>query len=120
MIESVRVAWYRFVHTFRARWTGYVTIVVLIGLLGGLAMASLAGARQTQTSFATLMARSNSSQLEGLTGVYNPTIGQNGYSPSLIRKIRRLPYVKDVNSVIDLNLLVLNAHGAPILASEGQ
>jgi hypothetical protein len=118
--ESLRVAWYRFVHTFRVRWTGYVTIVVLVGLLGGLSMASIAGARRTQNSFSTLMSRANSSQLEGLTGVYNPTIGQTGYSTSLINTMRHLRYVKDVKSLTDLNLIVLNSKGLPILASEGQ
>ena len=102
------------------RWTGYVTIVLLVGLLGGLAMASIAGARRTQSSFSTLMARSNASQIVGLTGVYNPTIAQSGYSQSLIKKIEHLRYVKDVKSLVDLNLLILNAKGEPILASEGQ
>ena len=111
---------YTSVHTFRVRWTGYLTIVVLVGLLGGISMASIAGARRTQSSFATLMSRANSSQLEGLTGVYNPTIGQNGYSASLIKTIGHLPYVKDVKSLLGMNLLILNAKGAPILASEGQ
>ena len=120
MTESFRVARYRFVATFRDRWSGYLTIVLLVGLLGGLAMGAVAGARRTQSSFSTLMARSNSSQLFGLTGVYNPTIGQQGYSPSLIRTMEHLPYVKDVKSLVDLNLLILNAKGAPILASEGQ
>ena len=118
--ESFRVAWYRFITTFRVRWTGYVTIVLLVALLGGLSMASIAGARRTQSSFATLMSRANSSQIVGLTGVYNPTIAQSGYSPSLIKKIEHLRYVRDVRSLVDLNLLVLNARGAPILASEGQ
>jgi hypothetical protein len=118
--EGIRVAWYRFVATFRVRWSGYVTIVLLIGLLGGLSMASIAGARRTQSSFATLMARANSSQLFGLTGVYNPTIGQIGYSPSLTKRIEHLRYVKDVKSLIDMNLIVLNAKGAVVPASEGQ
>ena len=120
MTNSFRVAWYRFVATFRSRWSGYVTIVLLVGLLGGLSMASVAGARRTQSSFATLMARANSSQLFGLTGVYNPTIGQLGYSPSLDKRIEHLRYVKDVKSLIDMNLIVLNAQGAVVPASEGQ
>ena len=120
MTESVRVGWYRFVATFRVRWSGYVTIILLVGLLGGLSMASIAGARRTQSSFATLMARANSSQLFGLTGVYNPTIGQVGYSASLNKRIEHLRYVKDVKSLIDMNLIVLNAKGAVVPASEGQ
>jgi hypothetical protein len=120
MTNSFRVAWYRFVATLRVRWSGYVTIVLLVGLLGGLSMASIAGARRTQSSFSTLLARANSSQLFGLTGVYNPTIGQVGYSASLTKKIEHLRYVKDVASLIDMNLIVLNAKGAVVLASEGQ
>ena len=120
MTESIRVGWYRFVATFRVRSGGYLTVVLLVGFLGGLAMASVAGARRTQSSFSTLMARSNASQMYGLTGVYNPTIGQTGYSFSLVKKLEHLRYVKDVKSLADMNLLILNAKGAPILASEGQ
>ncbi len=119
MTESLRVARYRFVATFRVRWTGYLTIVLLVGLLGGLAIGSIAGARRTQSSFATLMSRANSSQLFGLTGVYNPTIGQSGYSPATIKSIEGLRYVKDVKSLVDVNLLLLNANGSPDVASEG-
>ena len=111
MTESIRVGWYRFVATFRIRSGGYLTIVLLVGLLGGLAMASVAGARRTQSSFATLEARTNSSQLFGLTGVYNPTIGQTGYSPSLTKALEHLRYVKDVKSLVDMNLLILNSKG---------
>src|SRR6202051_5164474 len=120
MTNSFRVARYRFVSTFRVRWSGYVTIVLLVGLLGGLSMASVAGARRTQSSFATLMAGANSSQLFGLTGVYNPTIGQDGYSASLNKRFEHLRYVKDVKTLIDMNLIVLNANGAVNVASEGQ
>jgi hypothetical protein len=114
------VAWYRFITTFRVRWRGYLTIVLLVGLLGGLSMASIAGARRTQSSFATLMTRSNSSQLIGLTGVFNPTIGQVGYSSSLIKTLEHLRYVKDVKSIVDVNLLALNANGTAMVATEGQ
>ena len=120
MRQGLRVAWYRFVATFRVRWSGYLTIVLLVGLLGGLSLASIAGARRTQSSFSTLLARSNSSQLVGLTGVFNPTIGQQGYSSSYINSLRHLPYVKDVKSVVDLNLLALNANGTADDATEGE
>jgi hypothetical protein len=118
--QVLRVAWYRFRVTLPDRWGGYLTIVLLVGLLGGLAMGAIAGARRTQSSFPTLLARANSSQLFGLTGVYNPTIGQKGYNPALIDTLAHLPYVKDVKSLVDMNLIVLNAKGGPSLASEGQ
>jgi ABC-type antimicrobial peptide transport system permease subunit len=119
MTQELRVAWYRFVTTFRTRWSGYLTIVLLVGLLGGLAMGSIAGARRTQSSPLALMARTNSSNLKGLTGVYNPTIHQVGYNPSLIASLARLPYVKDVKSLVDMNLLPLTAKGQPLLAANG-
>ena len=39
---TLRPAGYRFRTTFHRRWTGYLTIVLLVGLIGGLAMASVA------------------------------------------------------------------------------
>jgi hypothetical protein len=36
--DAFRVAWYRFGRTLRRRWTGYLTITLLLGLVGGLAM----------------------------------------------------------------------------------
>jgi hypothetical protein len=42
------VAWYRFTATFGRRWGGYLAIVLLIGMIGGIAMASVAAARRTQ------------------------------------------------------------------------
>jgi hypothetical protein len=102
------------------RWGGYLAIVLLVGLLGGLAMGAVAGARRTQSSYPTLMAQSNSSDLDGLSGIYNPAIGQTiGYDASLERAIARLRYVTAVKSVVELNLLPLNAKGAPVVAAEG-
>jgi hypothetical protein len=119
--QVLRVAWYRFRATFHDRWGGYLTIVLLVGLLGGLAMGAIAGARRTQSSYPTLLARTNSSDLFGLTGVYNPAIGlTHGYDPALMRTISRLPYVKDVKDLVELNLLPLKPNGSPLLAAEGQ
>jgi ABC-type antimicrobial peptide transport system permease subunit len=118
--QVLRVAWYRFRATFRDRWGGYLTIVLLVGLLGGLAMGAMAGARRTQSSFPTLMARANTSTLVALSGVDNPAIGQtNGYNPALERTIAQLPYVKVVKSVAQINLLPLDAKGEPVAAAEG-
>jgi FtsX-like permease family len=115
-----RVFLYRFRATLRDRWSGYLTIVLLVGLLGGLAMAAVAGARGTQSSFPSLMARVNSSDLFGLTGIGTPTPGHtNGYNAALQRKISQLPFVTHENSVVDLNLLPIGPKGKPIVAGEG-
>jgi hypothetical protein len=63
MSQVWRVAWYRFRATFGRRWPGYLAIVLLIGLIGGTAMASIAAARRTQASFATFLASTNPSDL---------------------------------------------------------
>jgi len=97
-----------------------MAVVLLVGLLGGLAMGAVAGARRTQSSYPTLLAITNSSDLAALTGVYNPALGMNnGYDPALIRTISHLPYVKDVKSQAQVNLLALRPDGSPVLASEG-
>ena len=51
MTPLLRVAFYRFRATFGRRWPGYATIILLIGLVGGLAMGAIPGARRTQSSF---------------------------------------------------------------------
>ena len=42
------VAWYRFRVTFGGRRGGYLTVVLLAGLVGGVAMGAVAAARRTQ------------------------------------------------------------------------
>ena len=57
------VAWYRFTATFGRRWGGYLAIVLLIGMIGGIAMASVAAARRTQSSYPAFLASTNPSDL---------------------------------------------------------
>ena len=57
------VAWYRLRVTFARRWTSYLSVVLLIGLVGGLAMGSIAGARRTQSSYPEFLASTNPSDL---------------------------------------------------------
>jgi hypothetical protein len=102
----VAFAWYRFKTTMRQRWTGWVSIVVLIALLGGLSMAAIAGARRTQSSFTTFLASTNPSQLRLGTDVYDPSIGFNtGYDEARARQIAHLPHVRKVESAVLFNLV---------------
>ena len=120
MSQALRVAWYRFRATWHDRWSGYLAIVVLVGLLGGLALGAMAAARRTQSSYPMLLAELNSSDMYGLTGVYNPAIGQSlGYNPALQRTIAHLQYVRSAKSLIEMNLLPLHPNGDPVLAAEG-
>ena len=52
----LRVTRYRFQATLRQRRAGYLALVLLIGLVGGLALGAVAGARRTQSSFSTYAA----------------------------------------------------------------
>lgn len=119
MRQAWRVARYRFRATFAQRWGGLLAIVLLIGLVGGLAMGAIAGARRTQSSFPAYLERSNSSDLEIGTAFYDPQDGSNtAYNPGIVAQIRRLPHVEQVsdNTGVDPNLLPLaplNLHTVP-------
>ncbi len=89
------MAWYRFQATFRRRWPGYLAIVLLIGLVGGLAMGSIAAGRRTGSSFSVYLASTNPSNLDVETILDS---GANVYSAALTNKIAHLPHVKRVES----------------------
>jgi hypothetical protein len=48
------VGWYRFRTTLGRKWANYVALVTLVGLLGGLAMGSIAGAGRTLASISPI------------------------------------------------------------------
>ena len=111
------LAWYRFRTTFAHRWGSYLTLIFVVGLLGGLAMGSVAAARRTQSSFPTFLAGTNPSDLIAPTAVYNPAVGSYvGYDPGIINVIAHLPHVRHVESWALLNVVPLGPNGAPLLA----
>ncbi len=94
----VRESSYRFRATFRRRWAGYLTLVVLIGLVGGVAMAAVAGARRTQSSYPTYLASTDPSDLQMFTEFY--PITHTGYSPRVADAVARIPHVEKSVDVI--------------------
>ena len=114
---EIRLAWYCFRATFRHRWSGYLSIVLLLGLVGGLAMGSIAAARRTASSFSVFWASTNPSDLVGATAVLNPTIGSDsGYNAALVDEIARLPHVTQVESQSGIDFLPLQRNGRPLNA----
>ena len=113
--DAFRVAWYRFARTLRRQWTGYLAIALLLGLVGGLAIGSVAAARRTQGAYLTYLAATNPSDLTVLTGLSGPG-GAPGYDPAVIRKIAALPGVRHVASYAGLNVAILGVDGKPVAA----
>jgi hypothetical protein len=108
-----RVAWYRFRVTFATRVGGCVTLAVLVGFLGGLAMASVAAARSTQSSFPAFRAGTNPSDL----GVIDLRAATGSSGPSILPTLVGLAHVKRVASWGAPNTLTLGADGTPTGAS---
>ncbi len=109
---AVHIAWYRFRRTLRRRWGGYLALALLLGLVGGLAMGSVAAARRTQAAFPAYLASTNPSDLTVLTGLYGVS-GSRGYDPAVIAKIAALPQVRHVATYLGLNVAVLRPGGGP-------
>ncbi len=118
---ALGTAWYRFRATFRQRRGAYLSVVLLIGLVGGLAIGSLAAARRTQGSFTTFLASTNPPDL-GVT-IYganaNDSSSNPNYSPVLTNEIAHLPGVRDVQAGIEIPAAPLQGNGAPRLETIG-
>jgi hypothetical protein len=84
---------YRLRAALRRRWGGYLAIAVIVGLLGGVAMASTAAARRTQSAFGRILAASNPSDLDVDTG---------SYSSDIVNAVARFPRVRSAESYVAL------------------
>ncbi len=115
MGDALRVASYRFRVTFTRRWGGYLSLVVLVGLVGGLAMGSIAAARRTQSSFPAFIRSTHPADLQGPISYYQPGGGPlgAGYSPSILRTIAAQPHVSEIEDAVGLNTLLLGRNGSP-------
>jgi hypothetical protein len=113
--QVLRVAWYRFRATFGRRWGGYLAIVVLVGLVGGLAMGAIAGARRTQSSYPTFLASTNPSDLT--VAAYSPNSNRTFGSAGLTTRIARLPGVKRVRVLAGPEIVALASNGAPVVGA---
>jgi hypothetical protein len=116
----LEVVWIRLRSALRTRLGGYLGLVLIIGVLGGLAMGSVAAARLTQSSYPTYLASTNPSDLN--VSVYAPGGGPISASSStrLTRAIRALPGVTHVRTSTVVEMAPLSKSGAAEVNTLGQ
>ncbi|MGO8827024.1 MAG: hypothetical protein ACLQU9_17545, partial [Acidimicrobiales bacterium] len=81
--------WYRTVTGWRRQRRSYAVLVLLIGLVGGVALGSLAAARRTASSFSTFLASTNPSDLMIEPAGGGPGVGQPNNVQQLVDAVRR-------------------------------
>ncbi len=123
MNQALRIAWFRYRANSRRRLSGLLTIVVLIASIGGVALASVAGARRTDASFPTYLASTNPSTAEVIAVYDAPGLGvKSGFNAQLVAKIAHLPLVeRSTNAVIfdgNINLNAIKGVHPHIIAGE--
>ena len=106
------VGWYRFRATLRRRWPGYLTIVLLVGLVGGVSMGAIAGARRTQSAFPAYLAATDASDLE-MQVSSNVASFTSQQIEQLGRKLTHLPYVARVAIAPNLYVVPVGPNGRP-------
>ena len=118
MGRTMSYAWYRLRTTLRSELSYFITVIVLVGALGGLSMGAVAAARSTESSFSDYVASSHVPNLFVLDGVINPAIGlDSAYNPTLLRRLSHLQHVQRVESTLELNGGPLSPKGRPLPAS---
>jgi hypothetical protein len=108
--QAVRVAGYRFRATFAQRWPAYLSVVLLIGLIGGLSMAAIAAGRRTQSSYPTFMTSTNPSDLSFSA---NSHTGAPVGTAAFDRKLAKVPDVKHYASLLGPDFIPLSPSGVP-------
>jgi hypothetical protein len=110
--QVLRAAWYRFRATLGRRWGGYLSLALVIGLAGGVALGAAAAARRTESSFPVFLASTNPSDL---TVQY----ASDYYAglPPFARAVTRLPQVRRAGIAVEPIGDVLGPDGGPTAAS---
>jgi FtsX-like permease family len=101
------VARYRLGPTLRRHWSGYLSVILLVGLVGGVSLASFQAARRTQSSYPTFLAGTNPSDV--VFSVYSP---RGGAVPNIFSKVEQLPDVRHVETAYIPHVLPLASDGA--------
>jgi hypothetical protein len=86
--QVIRVAWYWLRTSFVRRRSAFLTIALIIGLVGGVAIGSLTAARRTESSFKVFLHHTNPSDMSILL-----------YAPNQTTALSHLPLVKHVETM---------------------
>src|SRR4051794_7671959 len=103
--------------TLRRRIAAYVTIALLIGVLDGVSLTSLAAARRTQSSYPAFLRHTNPADVTFSTYGISGASSANLYSPELTAQIRQLPQVKHLQSWVGMFILPLTKAGGPDMSN---
>jgi hypothetical protein len=98
-----------------ARASGYLSVVLLVGLVGGLAMGAIAGARRTQSAFPAYLAATDASNLRLQTYYVSSLSGLGG--ANLSRRLSKLPEVESVASAPNLLIVPVAKNGRPLASA---
>lgn len=108
---------YRLRSILRRHWPDYLLLTLLVAVVGGLAMGSVAAGRRTQSAYSAFLGRDNASTLTMSTyGLYNGSPA-NDYSPQVEQRIRQLPGVAQVESWVATYITPIEPDGAANLAA---
>jgi putative ABC transport system permease protein len=119
------LAWYRLRATLRHRLGGYLALAVLVGLIGGIALASVTAARRTESSYPDYLASTNPSSL-----IIQPNTDLNVSSAAqanqiyqhMLSRLRHLPHVTGLATADAVNATMLTPSGGygPVLFTQVQ
>jgi FtsX-like permease family len=119
------LAWYRLRATLRHRLGGYLALAVLVGLIGGIALASVTAARRTESSYPDYLASTNPSSL-----IIQPNTDLNVSSAAqayaiykdMLSRLRHLPHVTGLATADAVNATILTPSGGygPVLFTQVQ
>jgi hypothetical protein len=122
--SPARLAWYRLRATLHRRLAGYLALAILVGLIGGVAMASITAARRTDSSYPDYLASTNPS------GLITQPNSQSNVPPAevyplylhLLTQMRHLPHVQGLVTADAINAALLTPRGGygPVLFTQVQ
>jgi hypothetical protein len=84
--------------SFRHRWRGLIGISILLGLVGGLSLLTLAGARRTQSAYPRFLGSTNPSTMAVVLGALTPE------GLALLDGVAQLPQVAEARAYVSFNM----------------